>query len=76
MMHEIVGRWVYMQSVEHLHAYDCHQNWAEPQATEIWHKEYMRVSQASSSKHITRIELSCVASLASTSHRLNSELRR
>ena len=36
----------------------------------------MRVSQASSSKHITRIELSCVASLASTSHRLNSELCR
>jgi len=61
-------QWVYMQSVEHLHAYDCHQNWAEPQATEVWHKEYTRASQASSSKHITQIELSYVTNLAGTSH--------
>jgi len=43
-MHDIVGEpdRVHAQNMEQLHAFDCHQNVAEPQATEN-HKIYTRV---------------------------------
>jgi len=38
-MYNIVGQ-MHVQNLEQLHAYDCHQNVTEPQATK-YHKRYM-----------------------------------